>query len=177
MERTLYTSGSNILYAISFGLMIAGGLSLRPVRKWWQGGIAWGLSGLTVFYLAPAYFYSPTLPGTIEAALLLRQLWWIASIECGIIGLSMIFFTSNWITRFLGMLLFSLPYLVGAPPGDIKIFVPQALLDDFLIANLVTTTVYWVLLGMLTAYFFEKLAKHSAVTVDVNSLTHGEASL
>ena len=176
LERTLYTFVSNILYAVSFGLMIAAGLSLRPVRKWWQGAY-WGLAGLTVFYLVPSYIYAPTLPGTLEAELLMRQLWWIASIECGLIGLAMVFFTPYWMTRLLGGMLFFLPHLVGAPPGEIIIFVPKSLLNEFLIANLATTTVYWILLGLFTAYFFERLSRRLHVTVSTSSLTQSEVRL
>ncbi len=77
-QRTLSTTGGNLVVAVGFALMLAGLFTLRAPGQTWQG-LLWGLAGYAVFCLAPSLGLPPELPGTAAADLVQRQYWWIAT--------------------------------------------------------------------------------------------------
>ena len=74
-QRTLSTTGGNLVVAVGFALMLAGLFTLRAPGQTWQG-LLWGLAGYAVFCLAPSLGLPPELPGTAAADLVQRQYWW-----------------------------------------------------------------------------------------------------
>nr|VVH84543.1 putative cobalt transporter subunit (CbtA) [Pseudomonas aeruginosa] len=65
-QRTLSTTGGNLVVAVGFALMLAGLFTLRAPGQTWQG-LLWGLAGYAVFCLAPSLGLPPELPGTAAA--------------------------------------------------------------------------------------------------------------
>ena len=153
-ERSAYTVLFNILDRIGFALMLAGGLVLSGRPPGWREGFLWGLAGFVVFSLSPGLSLPPELPGSPEAALGARQIWWVATALCTGAGLWLILFKRSAALAALAVALLVGPHLVGAPmPPDQASVVPAALAHRFVVVVLMTTLLSWALLGALTGYF------------------------
>lgn len=113
-QRTLSTTGGNLVVAVGFALMLAGLFTLRAPGQTWQG-LLWGLAGYAVFCLAPSLGLPPELPGTAAADLVQRQYWWIATAAATAVGLALLVFGGNWPLKLVGAVLLALPHLFGAP--------------------------------------------------------------
>lgn len=163
-ERNLYTALSNVAFGFSVSLMIGAALIYVPNVCWWHG-VLWGLAGFTAFYAAPSFIYPPTLPGTEEAHLIVRQLWWIAAIEATLFGLSFAVFSRQYLYKGMGILLLLAPHVVGGPPGTVISIVPDALSTRFIWAASVTNSMFWIILGLVTTTLFYLSARtaHSNV--------------
>lgn len=61
-QRTLSTTGGNLVVAVGFALMLAGLFTLRAPGQTWQG-LLWGLAGYAVFCLAPSLGLPPEAAG------------------------------------------------------------------------------------------------------------------
>lgn len=166
-ERNLYSVLSNVTLAFSFSLMIGAALIYVPTVCWWHG-ILWGLAGFTVFYAAPSYIYPPTLPGTEEAHLLVRQLWWISAIEATLFGLSFAVFSRHYIYKGIGILLLLAPHVVGGPPGAVVTHTPDLLRSHFIHTTTALNSIFWIILGVVTTTLFYLSARpsHSAIKTD-----------
>ena len=77
LERTFYTSGSNIVTGVAFALVLVGVFLLRGKPVDLNQGFLWGAAGFVVFSAAPALGLPPELPGMTAATLGSRQLWWV----------------------------------------------------------------------------------------------------
>jgi cobalt transporter subunit CbtA len=151
-ERNSYTLLANILTAIGFALLLAGIYSLRGRTVSWHEGLFWGLGGFIVFTIAPGVGLPPTLPGVPGAPLELRQLWWLATVAATGSGLALLVFKRAPWSAVLGVGLMALPHVVGAPqPADFHTDVPEMLSRQFVTAVMLTSLVFWTLLGSLTA--------------------------
>ncbi len=157
LERTTWTAVANIATAVGFGLLLAAAYSLRNHITLPQG-VLWGLAGFTVFFLAPAIGMPPEIPGAEVAQLEGRQLWWLLTVICTGAGLGLIAFGRNVALNGVGIVVLLVPHAVGAPPSDIHAgAAPAALAEQFIVASTVANGIFWVLLGVLTAYMFRKL--------------------
>ena len=152
-ERNLYTALSNVALGFSVSLMIGAALIYVPKVCWWHG-VLWGLAGFTAFHAAPSIIYPPTLPGTEEAHLIVRQLWWIAAIEASLFGLSFAVFSRQYLYKGMGILLLLAPHVVGGPPGTVISIVPDALSTRFILTSSVLNSVFWIFLGVVTTTLF-----------------------
>ena len=159
LERNFYTLVSNLVFSVALALALVAIYSLSDKKSSWYG-LGWGLAGFAIFYLAPTLVYRPTLPGAIEADLLLRQLWWIATVEGTAFGLAMIVFAKHWLLKTLGVMLVVLPQFVGSPPGEVVIKVPELLMNRFFFVNFMTNLFYWSFLGFITVTIYNR---HSEV--------------
>ncbi len=159
LSRTALTAVSNILAAIAFALLLIAGFVLRGGVDW-RKGILWGLGGFAVFSLAPSLGLPPELPGTFAAMLKDRQGWWLLTVALTAGGLALVAFAPGWGWKALGAALIALPHLIGAPqPAQHGGLASEAMMQQFVIATLVTSGLFWALLGGLSSYLFERFEK------------------
>jgi cobalt transporter subunit CbtA len=158
-ERTLYTFVSSFGAGVGFGLLLTACYALRGGVDW-RRGILWGLGGFAVFNLAPAFGLAPELPGAAAAELGARQGWWILTVSLTAVGLALIAFASRSYFKVLGAVLIVVPHIVGAPhPETHEGLAPAELEHAFIYASLVTNAVFWVVLGLLSGYFFDRFGR------------------
>jgi len=160
-ERNAYTAAANILTAIGFALLLAGFFAVRTgatgMSVSWHEGLLWGLAGFAVFTLAPGLGLPPELPGVPAAPLLSRQIWWLAAVLATAGGLAMIAFRRSVPAAMSGVILLTLPHLIGAPElANVETNVPSSLTHQFVTAVTVTSLVFWTLLGGLTSAVFAR---------------------
>ena len=163
IERTGFTLLANILIAIGFGLLLSGGFALRQLFSGVaidaRQGLLWGLGGFAAFALAPSLGLPPALPGSAEADLLARQSWWIGTALATAAGIALIVFALRWWARAVGALAIVLPHVIGAPqapPGGVT---PAALAAEFAAASLVIAALFWLALGGLCGWFYDRLGR------------------
>ena len=167
-ERNAYTAAANILTAIGFALLLAGFFAVRSGATGagisWHEGLLWGLAGFAVFTLAPGLGLPPELPGVPAAPLLSRQIWWLAAVLATAGGLALIVFRRTVPAAISGVILLTLPHLIGAPElANIETNVPSSLTHQFVTAVTVTSLVFWTLLGGLTSVVFARFDRGAAL--------------
>ncbi|MBH9388493.1 CbtA family protein [Pseudomonas aeruginosa] len=155
-QRTLSTTGGNLVVAVGFALMLAGLFTLRAPGQTWQG-LLWGLAGYAVFCLAPSLGLPPELPGTAAADLVQRQYWWIATAAATAGGLALLVFGGNWPLKRVGAVRLARPHLFGAPQPEVHAsLAPEALAQRFVVASLVSNALFWAALGLAAAWLFRR---------------------
>ncbi|MEN1834072.1 CbtA family protein [Pseudomonas lijiangensis] len=155
-QRILSTTGGNLVVAVGFALMLVALYTLRAPGRTSQG-VLWGLAGFAVFVLAPTLGLPPELPGTAAADLNLRQYWWIGTAASTAAGLALIAFGQNWLLKVLGAAILVVPHLIGAPqPLTHESLAPEALESQFILASLLTNALFWVALGLISAWLFRR---------------------
>ncbi|KPB79891.1 cobalt transporter [Pseudomonas syringae pv. tomato] len=160
-QRVLSTTGGNLVVAVGFALMLAGLYTLRAPGRTAQGAW-WGLAGFAVFVLAPTLGLPPELPGTAAAELSQRQLWWIGTAASTAAGLALLVFGQNWLLKVLGAAILVVPHVIGAPQPLIhESLAPEALESQFRVASLLTNALFWVALGLTSAWLFRRSNVHT----------------
>ncbi|MBX8501905.1 CbtA family protein [Pseudomonas cichorii] len=155
-QRILSTTGGNLVVAVGFALMLVALYTLRAPGRTSQGAL-WGLAGFAVFVLAPTLGLPPELPGTAAADLNLRQYWWIGTAASTAAGLALIAFGQNGLLKVLGAAIVVVPHLIGAPqPLTHESLAPEALESQFILASLLTNALFWVALGLISAWLFRR---------------------
>ncbi|MFK3799117.1 MULTISPECIES: CbtA family protein [unclassified Pseudomonas] len=155
-QRVLSTTGGNLVVAVGFSLMLAALYTLRAPGSVRQGAL-WGLAGYAVFVLAPTLGLPPELPGTAAADLTLRQTWWIGTAASTAVGLALIVFAHNALLKVLGAAILVVPHLIGAPqPAVHSALAPEALEAQFKIASQLTNAVFWIAMGLISAWLFRR---------------------
>ena len=120
----------------------------------WREGIIWGLAGFTAVHLAPAFGLPPELPGmAAEEDLIARQTWAMATTVLTAGGLALLFLGKRMLWRIAGVLLIAAPHFVQIERVHAEHAVPVELVSQFIVATLVVTALFWMLLGALTSYF------------------------
>ena len=161
LERTFFTASSGVVIAIGFGLLLVACYSIRKTVTW-QKGILWGLAGWAAFSLAPSFGLPPELPGDAAAGLEQRQVWWLLTVVLTAIGLWIIAFQPKPFLKLFGVALIALPHVFGAPQPEVhEGLAPQELRTAFHIATLATNAVFWLVLGGLSALFFNFFSEQS----------------
>ena len=161
MERSVFTFMSTMVVGMGFALLLVACYAIRAMimesRIHWRWGILWGLGGFAAFHLAPALGIPPELPGAAAAELSGRQGWWLLTVGLTAGGLLCLVFVPGAF-RWSGLLLIALPHLTGAPqpetPGGLA---PVELARDFLYMSLFTNAIFWIVLGSVTAYLYDRL--------------------
>ena len=157
VERTTWTAIANMTTAVGFGLLLTAGYWLRRCITLPQG-VLWGLVGFTVFLLAPAIGLPPEISGAEATPVEGRQLWWLLTVICTAAGLGLIAFGRNIALTGVGIVALLVPHVVGAPQPQVHGgAAPAALAEQFIVASTVANGIFWILLGLLTAYMFRKL--------------------
>jgi cobalt transporter subunit CbtA len=157
VERIAFTLLANVLIGIGFALLLCAAFALYGQVDW-RKGLIWGLLGYTIFQLAPAFGLPPELPGMRSAPVNDRQIWWVAAVAATAGGLALIFLANQGIWKTVGIALIALPHMFGAPhphfdgPGVL----PAELAASFVSASLITNLLFWLLLGGVSAFAFNR---------------------
>ena len=163
-ERTFFTATNSIIVGIGFGLLLTACYAIRKNIRW-QHGILWGLAGFAAFHLAPSFGLPPELPGDAAADLEQRQVWWILTVTLTAIGLWIIAFQPKSYLKLFGVALIALPHVFGAPQPEIhQGLAPDTLRTAFRITSLATNAVFWIVLGIISAYTYNKLENRAEKT-------------
>ena len=158
LERLFYTAGSNIVTGFAFGLLLVGVYLIRAKPVDFNKGLLWGAAGFVVFSAAPALGLPPELPGMAAATLGNRQLWWAGTVIATALGLGIFIEKRNLLSRLAAFILLSLPHLIGAPHvGSSKSSVPAELSVQFAVSSLITSALFWMVLGGVSGFFHQRL--------------------
>lgn len=148
LKRFLFTTLSNTLTGVAFGLLLSAAMVLRGTPVDWRSGALWGLAGFAAFSLAPSLGLPPELPGSRAAELGSRQFWWLGTAAATAVGLAVIVFSRRPLLAILGGLLLLIPHLWGAPhPEGIGGSAPPELAASFAVLSLAGAAAFWLLLG------------------------------
>ena len=157
-ERTAFTLAANVLTGIGFALLLIAVSELAGGIADWRQGVFWGLAAFAVFTLAPGLGLPPELPAMPAAELGARQAWWVATALCTAGGIALLVYGRSVLAAIGGVALLVAPHIVGAPQSlshDSPI--PETLHHGFVVAVVITTLVFFMLLGGLTGYFRRRL--------------------
>jgi cobalt transporter subunit CbtA len=151
-ERYAFTAAANILTAIGYALVLTGFLAMRGKSVGWRQGLLWGLAGFACVMLAPMIGLPPELPGTPAAPLEARQIWWIGTVLATAAGIGLIAYQRKPWAAAVAIALIAAPHLIGAPaaPQGEYALAPEALERQFITAAMLTSLVFWTLLGSLS---------------------------
>ena len=167
-ERTTYTVITSFVTAVGFALLLSAAYALRR-RVTWQQGILWGLAGFIAVNLAPALGIPPKLPGEAVGDIGDRQVWWIATAILTAGGIAVLTLVRRY-WNFAGLVLVAIPHIWGAPTGGNGEggLVPDDLAETFVATSLSTNAVFWIVLGVATAFVFERFARGARTREPVN---------
>jgi cobalt transporter subunit CbtA len=153
-ERTFFTFAANVVTGIGFALLLIAASELFGGIRDWRQGVFWGLAGFAVFTLAPGLGLPAELPAMPAAELEPRQLWWVATVLCTAIALGLLFYQRSLVAVLAALALLVAPHLLGAPqPASYESPIPEGLHHSFVVAVVLTTLLFWVLLGGLAGLF------------------------
>jgi len=168
VERFLYSGLSNVLVAIGFSalliaimaqLQLSGTTRLTALK-----GMVWGGAGFIAFFVAPGLGLPPEIPGGEAAALENRQGWWVMTIFLTSAGLAALAFAPT-LVKIGGLVLLATPHLIGAPhlsgpefshPDSLAVQALMSLHSEFIVASAITNAVFWLVLGLLSAWLLNK---------------------
>ena len=157
-ERAAFTLAANVLTGIGFALLLIAVSELAGGIADWRQGMFWGLAAFAVFTLAPGLGLPPELPGMPAAELGARQAWWVATVVCTAGGIGILVYGRLVLSAIAGVALLVAPHLAGAPqPLSHDSLIPETLHHSFVVAVVMTTLVFFMLLGGLTGYFRQRL--------------------
>jgi cobalt transporter subunit CbtA len=153
-ERTAFSLLANIVTGVGFALLLIAISELAGGIAGWRQGVFWGLAGFAVFTLAPGLGLPPELPTMPVGELAPRQLWWVATVACAAIGLALLFYGRSLGAVVAAIALLVAPHFIGAPqPASYETAIPEGLHHSFVVAVVLTTLLFWVLLGGLAGLF------------------------
>jgi cobalt transporter subunit CbtA len=164
IERLGFTLVANILVGVAYGLFLSVGIAVRSAvagtRSSAMSGIAWGIAGFAVFQLAPSFGLPPEPPGTIAAALLARQSWWLGTALATAAGLALVIFQKNRALQLLGIIAIAVPHLIGAPqPPPSSGSLPAQIAAEFVAASLGSAALFWLVLGGGVGWLYGRLGR------------------
>ena len=153
-ERTFFSVLANIVTGVGFALLLVAASELFGGIRDWRQGVFWGLAGFAVFTLAPGLGLPPELPAMPAAELEPRQLWWVATIASTATALGLLVYGRSVVAVLAAIVLLVAPHLIGAPqPVSYETAIPEGLHHSFVVAVVLTTLLFWVLLGGLAGLF------------------------
>ena len=160
LERQAFTLLADLIVGMGFAFMLVGAIALRGEEITWRQGVAWGLAGFAAFYAGPSLGLPPELPGMVAADLPGRQIWWIGTAAATAGGLALAVFGRRVLPVAAGAALILLPHLIGAPGHASESGpLPAALAAEFAVASLVTVQLFWIVLGGLSGYFYDRFGR------------------
>ncbi|MDH3700026.1 MAG: CbtA family protein [Alphaproteobacteria bacterium] len=163
LERLLQTLLANVVTGAGFAFILAGCFALwgRPVDG--VSGMLWGISGFAIFTLGPGLGLPPELPGMAAAEVEVRQVWWAAAAGSTAAGLWLLVFRREYWVKAAAIAVMALPHLVGAPHADAtSALVPPELASRFAAASLVTSAIFWCVLGWVAGACHRRLVEREA---------------
>jgi cobalt transporter subunit CbtA len=153
-ERTAFSALANIVTGVGFALLLVAASELFGGIRDWRQGVFWGLAGFAVFTAAPSLGLPPELPAMPAAELGARQLWWVATAASTAIALGLLVYRRSSWTVLAAIALLIAPHLIGAPqPASYETQIPEGLHRSFVVTVVLTTLLFWVLLGGLAGLF------------------------
>lgn len=161
-ERTAFTAAANIVTGIGFALLLIAVSELFGGIRDWRQGVYWGLAAFAVFTLAPGLGLPPELPAMPVADLGARQVWWIGTVVAAGVALWLLFYQRSLLGVLAAFALLVVPHIIGAPqPDSHESPIPESLHHSFVVAVVLTTLVYFALLGGLAGYFRDRFIRAS----------------
>ncbi|MBY3318452.1 CbtA family protein [Rhizobium laguerreae] len=158
LERMAFTVAANMLTAIGYALVLCGLIAMRGKPVTWRDGLLWGLAGFACVMLAPLIGLPPELPGTPSAPLADRQLWWIGTALATAVGIGLLAFQRKPWAAAVAIAVIAAPHLIGAPvaPEGMNPLAPESLEHQFVVAAVMTSLVFWALLGSVSGALFRR---------------------
>jgi len=162
-ERLFYTALANVIASIGFAAVLLALMSQTQLQGWTSSslgkGVLWGLAGFIAFFAAPGIGLPPEIPGIEAAPLENRQGWWMLTVGVFIVGIGLLAFAPLKF-KAISLVLFALPYIIGAPHGAGPEFTGDAasvaalteLHSQFIMASGITNLVFWLVLGAISAW-------------------------
>ncbi len=159
IERLSFTLAANVLTSIGYSLVLIGLISLRGTTVTWREGLLWGLAAFASVMLAPMLGLPPELPGTPSAPLDARQIWWVGTALATATGIALFAFNRTGWALIPAIALIAAPHIVGAPSAPVGEhgLAPAELEQRFIAAAVITSFVFWVMLGSLGAAIHHRL--------------------
>ena len=152
LQRMVFTSVANVGLAIGFALLLCALFAVRKPVSLLQG-LGWGMAGYFAFFVSPSWGLHPELPGAAAADLVARQTWWLGCATSASVGIVMLVLSNNWPSRALGVVVIVIPHVWGAPQPELPAtLVPLALEHQFVLATSVVNGVFWLAIGLISAY-------------------------
>lgn len=156
-QRNFFTFLFNTLTGLGFSLLLSAGMYLKNHNSYLRG-LAWGLAGYAVFFIAPSLGLPPELPGTESAALLSRQTWWLFTALLTAGGLFCLCFGATRNSKLSGLVLLIVPHLIGAPqPAFEGSLAPETLQHQFVIFSALNNGIFWLVLGVIVGMLLKKV--------------------
>jgi len=161
-QRVAFSGASNLVMAIGYALVLVALFHWRKPQTV-AAGIGWGVAGYAVFFVAPSLGLPPELPGTAAAELTMRQAWWLATALCTAVAIGLVFFRKDWLARAIALALLIAPHIYGAPQAPShESLAPESLHHQFVIATSIANGVFWLVLGLCTAWLYRTWLSKSA---------------
>jgi cobalt transporter subunit CbtA len=158
-SRAALTVVATTLVSIGFAFLLVGAFAVSGRAVDAREGLLWGIAGFAVFALAPAFGLAPMLPGSAEADLVERQIWWVGTAVATAGGIALAVF-GRWAWAVpVGIALIVAPHLIGAPHPDGVGSVPPELAASFAARSLAVAAVFWVLLGWAAGALYARLGR------------------
>ncbi len=156
-ERAAFTAVSNVLTGFGFALLLIAAVALSGRDVDSRRGLLWGLAGFAVFAAAPALGLPPELPGVDAGPVQPRQVWWLATAAATALGLGLMVFVRRWGAKAAAVVIVVLPHVIGFDLQVAPSLVPEDLIRSFVIASLISTAIFWIVLGGVSGFFYRKL--------------------
>ncbi|MFG1181380.1 CbtA family protein [Xanthobacter versatilis] len=162
-ERLLYTALANVVGAAGFALLLLAVSEVAGGLAGWRDGLAWGVAAFAAVTLAPSLSLPPELPAMPAADLFARQAWWIGTAVATAAGIALLVYKRSLPLAVLAVGLIVLPHLIGAPqPDSHDSPVPAGLAHGFVVAVVVTSFVFWAVLGALAGLLRQRFTRSAA---------------
>jgi cobalt transporter subunit CbtA len=163
-HRTLFTIAADVLMGVGYSLVLTALYLLWREPKGPLHGVAFGVAGFAVFFVAPGLGLPPELPGTAAADLFTRQQWWGMVALATAAGLILFFSQSKWWMRLLAVAIIVAPHFIPAPQPVVEAsLAPPDLQSQFRLATTVCNGVFWVCLGLASAVAFRRLVAGNSI--------------
>ena len=159
-QRTLSTTVSSMITGAGFALLLAGVSLLTGLPITLKNGLIWGICGFLAATVAPGAGLAPELPGMPTADLVLRQVWWVATIAATGAAIFLIATRRELIWLAVAVVLIALPHIIGAPqPLTHETAVPAGLAASFAANTIAASAVLWSLIGLFLGLALQKFGK------------------
>jgi len=161
-ERVAFTLLTNVLTGVGFGFLLTAVIVFAGFGISWTTGILWGIGGFLAFSFIPAIGLPPEMPGMVAADIVERQIWWVAAVACALIGMGLLAFGKNVALKTLGVVIIAIPQVVGAPHinlAEVSSSVPAELAAQYVVATLLTTALFWIVLGASVGGLLQRYGK------------------
>jgi len=161
-ERVAFTLLANVLNGVGFGFLLTAVIVFAGLGISWTTGILWGMGGFLAFSFIPAIGLPPEMPGMVAADIVDRQVWWIAAVACALIGMGLLAFGKGAALKTLGVVIIAIPQVVGAPHvnlAEVSSSVPAELAAQYVVATLLTTSLFWLVLGASVGGLLHRFGK------------------